>query len=147
MDFKTKWLISGGFLLNYNSSECGGHVLEQNDNFMESDWSKKSTWPSIFTTILILSAENRVDCSALWIDEIPNELAEVPKLFFFDFNKYEQELLLYSVPTNTNFHFHEKVNFRGNKVICPTLRKIFQQKDTPPYELSLIHISEPTRPY
>jgi len=71
-DFKSKWLISGGFFSNYSSSECGGHVLEQNDNFTESDWSKKSTWPSMFTTIFILSAENRVDCSTLWIDEIPN---------------------------------------------------------------------------
>ena len=26
----------------------------------------------MFTTIFILSAENRVDYSALWIDEIPN---------------------------------------------------------------------------
>jgi len=42
-DFKTKWLTSGGFFSNENSSECGGHVLEQNDNFTESDWSKKST--------------------------------------------------------------------------------------------------------
>jgi len=30
------WIFS-----NYNSSECG-HVLEQNDIFMESDWSKKA---------------------------------------------------------------------------------------------------------
>ena len=28
----------------------------------------------MFTTIFILSVENRVDCSALWIDEIPNYL-------------------------------------------------------------------------
>ena len=42
-DFKSKWLTSGGFFSNYDSSECGGHVLEQNDNFTESDWSKKST--------------------------------------------------------------------------------------------------------
>ena len=49
--------------------DCGGHiVLEQNDNFTESDWSKKSTWPSMFTTIFILSAENRVDCSQWWGD-------------------------------------------------------------------------------
>ena len=40
-NFKTKWLTSGGFLSNYNSSECGGHVLEQNDSFTESDWLKK----------------------------------------------------------------------------------------------------------
>jgi len=71
-EFKSKWLTSGGFFSNYYSSECGGHVLEQNNNFTESDWSKISTWLSMFTTIFSLSAENRVDCSALWIDEIPN---------------------------------------------------------------------------
>ena len=42
-DFKTKWQTSGGFFSNQNSSECEGHVLEQNDNFTESDWLKKST--------------------------------------------------------------------------------------------------------
>ena len=41
LNFKTKWLTSGGFFSNYNSSECGRHVLEQNDNFRESDWLKK----------------------------------------------------------------------------------------------------------
>ena len=79
-DFKSKWLTSGGFFSNYNSSECGGHVLEQNDNFIESDWLKKSTWPSMFTTIFILSAENRVDSSALWIDEIPNGVNQIYRM-------------------------------------------------------------------
>ena len=72
MNFKTKWLTSGGFFSNYNSSECGGHVLEQNYNFMESDWSKKSTWPSIFTTIVVRKKSTRCQPLCFEIHTTPN---------------------------------------------------------------------------
>jgi len=45
--------------------------LAYGPDFTESDGSKRSTWLSIFT-IFISSAGNRVDCSALWTDAIPN---------------------------------------------------------------------------
>ena len=40
-------------------------MYEENDNFTESDWSKKKHIIPIFATIFILLAENGVDCGVL----------------------------------------------------------------------------------